>query len=130
MTCAEDSSTGEVVLLVARPMAAQQAVGRALAMAQDAGSAEDRLQRMIETLMEAIPQPAERESWRLSERQTTTLRLLAQGYSNRAIARRMEVAEETVKCHVRALLDRLRVPNRTALALWAVREGVVPLVAR
>lgn len=63
----------------------------------------------------------------LNPRQRETLSFLVVGLSNRLIAKRMGVDEEVVKGQVRALLDRLGMRNRTALALWAVRNGVVPV---
>lgn len=105
----------------------QVALRRALALAQGPGTAEDRLIRVCAELRAAIPESPPPRPAPLSERQTQTLHLLAEGLSNRSIARRLDIAEETVKSHVRALLDRLNLPNRTSLALWAIRHGVVAL---
>jgi DNA-binding NarL/FixJ family response regulator len=102
-------------------------VQRALAAAEGPGSPEERLRMICAELRAAQPGYGRTPPPPLGERQLRTLHLLAQGLSNRGIARRLDLAEETVKCHVRSLLDRLNVPNRTALALWAIREGVVPL---
>jgi two-component system nitrate/nitrite response regulator NarL len=55
----------------------------------------------------------------LTHRQRQILEYLEAGLSNRAIAEKLEVAEATVKVHVRSLLQRINVGNRTQAALWA-----------
>ncbi|CAN5825300.1 response regulator transcription factor [soil metagenome] len=60
----------------------------------------------------------------LTPREVEVLSLLAQGLTNRLIARRLGVAEKTVKTHVSNVLAKLGVTDRTQAALWAVRHGV------
>ena len=60
----------------------------------------------------------------LTERETEVLRLLAQGKSNKEIARELQIAEQTVKTHVSHVLDKLGVPSRTQAALYAIRSGI------
>lgn len=60
---------------------------------------------------------------RLSARQQAILRCLIQGDSNKTIARKMAIAEATVKVHVKAILRRIRVHNRTQAAIWAMSNG-------
>jgi two-component system nitrate/nitrite response regulator NarL len=55
----------------------------------------------------------------LTHRQRQILEYLEAGLSNRAIAEKLDVAEATVKVHVRSLLTRINVDNRTQAALWA-----------
>lgn len=62
----------------------------------------------------------------LTERETDVLRLLAQGQSNKEIARTLTIGEKTVKTHVSNILSKLGVPSRTQAALYAVRIGLVP----
>ena len=57
---------------------------------------------------------------RLSARQQAILRCLAEGDSNKTIARKMDMAEATVKVHVKAILRKIRVNNRTQAAIWAM----------
>lgn len=61
---------------------------------------------------------------RLSKRETEVLRCLVQGDTNKEIARRLEIAEETVKTHVRALTRRVNARNRVQLAIWARASGL------
>lgn len=60
---------------------------------------------------------------RLSARQQSILHCLIQGDSNKTIARKMAIAEATVKVHVKAILRRIRVRNRTQAAIWAMSNG-------
>ena len=58
----------------------------------------------------------------LTGRELDVLRLLAEGRSNREIARGLHVTEKTVKTHVSSVLAKLNVADRTQAALLAVRE--------
>ncbi len=61
----------------------------------------------------------------LTPREEEVLRLLATGETNRQIARRLFVAEETIKSHVAAIFRKLEVTDRTRAAVVAVRAGLV-----
>ena len=61
----------------------------------------------------------------LTERELEVLRMLAQGQSNKEIARSLVIGEKTVKTHVSSILGKLGVPSRTQAALYAVRIGLV-----
>ncbi|HJT58814.1 MAG TPA: response regulator transcription factor, partial [Ktedonobacteraceae bacterium] len=62
----------------------------------------------------------------LTERETEVLQLLAQGRSNKEIARDLHVVEDTVKVHVKHILAKLGVQSRTQAVLCAMRLGLVP----
>ena len=66
----------------------------------------------------------------LTDRERAVLALLAQGYDNRAIARRLFVSSSTVKNHVSSVLAKLGVENRVQAAAYAVRQGFVDEDAR
>jgi two-component system, NarL family, response regulator LiaR len=74
-------------------------------------------------LMREVRAPESPES--LTERETEVLRLLAQGQSNKEIARTLSIGEKTVKTHVSSILGKLSVSSRTQAALYAVRIGLV-----
>ncbi|MEU7736895.1 response regulator transcription factor [Streptomyces griseus] len=59
----------------------------------------------------------------LTEREREVLGLIADGRSNREIARAFVLSEKTVKTHVSNILMKLDVADRTQAALWAVRNG-------
>lgn len=60
----------------------------------------------------------------LSDRELETLRCLIMGYPNKVIAYRLDISEATVKVHVKAILRKLGVQNRTQAAIWAVNNGL------
>ena len=60
---------------------------------------------------------------RLSTREKCVLRYLVDGNSNKLIAREIDVAEATVKVHVKAILRKIRCENRTQAAIWAMNNG-------
>lgn len=60
----------------------------------------------------------------LTDREQEVLALIADGRSNREIARALVVSEKTVKTHVSNILMKLDLADRTQAALWAVRHGV------
>lgn len=63
----------------------------------------------------------------LSERELTVLKLIAQGLTNQEIAMRLVLSEWTVRTHVRNILGKLHVANRTQATLFALREGLADL---
>ena len=59
----------------------------------------------------------------LSKRERSILRCLIEGDSNKCIARKIDIAEATVKVHVKAILRKIRVQNRTQAAIWGMNNG-------
>ena len=59
----------------------------------------------------------------LSERESQILCCLVNGSSNKAIARELHITEATVKVHVKGLLRKIRVTNRTQVAIWALQNS-------
>jgi two-component system, NarL family, response regulator LiaR len=57
----------------------------------------------------------------LSPRERDVLRLIAQGHSNRQIARDLAIGEETIKTHVRGILTKLGLQDRVQAAIFALR---------
>jgi two-component system NarL family response regulator len=66
------------------------------------------------------------EGTALTERETEVLQLLAKGATNKEIANTLVIAENTVKTHLRNILDKLHLHNRIQAAAYAVREGLAP----
>jgi DNA-binding NarL/FixJ family response regulator len=72
------------------------------------------------------PQPALEGPQSLTEREREVLDLLVQGItSNRELAERLVVTENTVKYHFRNILDKLHLQNRAQVVAYAVRHGMV-----
>jgi DNA-binding NarL/FixJ family response regulator len=63
----------------------------------------------------------------LTPRELEVLSLLAEGLPNKAIARRLEISDQTVKFHVAAIYGKLGAANRTDAVRRAVRRGLVAL---
>jgi DNA-binding NarL/FixJ family response regulator len=68
--------------------------------------------------------PAGRRAERLTRRQREILALVARGHSNKAIARRLQISEKTVKSNLTNIFRQLGVGSRTQAALWAQRHGM------
>lgn len=60
----------------------------------------------------------------LTERELDVTRLVAQGRSNRDIAKALFISEKTVKTHVSNILDKLNLKDRTQLAIYAIKQGL------
>jgi two-component system, NarL family, nitrate/nitrite response regulator NarL len=61
----------------------------------------------------------------LSPRERQILVSLAEGGSNKAIARLYNLSEATVKVHLKAILRKTKTHNRTQAAIWAIQRGFV-----
>jgi DNA-binding NarL/FixJ family response regulator len=68
----------------------------------------------------------QRTATALTHREREILVLVAQGRSNRDIAKGLVISERTARTHVSNVLTKLGLASRTQAALWAVREGLVP----
>lgn len=60
----------------------------------------------------------------LTPRESDVIRLVAQGYDNREIAKELFLAEGTVRNQVSRLLEKLELKDRTQLAVYAVKHGL------
>jgi DNA-binding CsgD family transcriptional regulator len=66
----------------------------------------------------------EQRKERLTGRETTILRRVALGESNKMIARQFGISESTVKVHIKTILRKIRARNRTQAAIWAFENGI------
>jgi DNA-binding NarL/FixJ family response regulator len=70
--------------------------------------------------------PAEREQkQRLTKRELDVIGLLVEGLSNKEIAARLTLSEQTIKNHIARIMVKVEVRNRVELVLYAVRERLV-----
>lgn len=63
----------------------------------------------------------------LTRRETEVLELLAEGLTNKAIAARLGLSDETVKFHLTSIFGKLGASNRTDAVRQALRRGVIAL---
>ncbi len=64
---------------------------------------------------------------RLTGRELEVLRLVAKGHNNRDIARELYISENTVKNHIRNILEKLQLHSRMAAVVYAVREKLLEI---
>lgn len=77
----------------------------------------------------SVSQPVERKPEQrvpLSPRERQILQCLVAGYPNKIIARELDIAEATVKVHIKGLLRKVKASNRTQAAIWAMNERADP----
>jgi DNA-binding NarL/FixJ family response regulator len=73
------------------------------------------------------PDRSQGPALKLTERELDVLRLVAKGLSNRDVAHRLAISENTVKNHVRNMLEKLQLHSRMEAVMYAVREKLVEL---
>ncbi|QWC84054.1 response regulator transcription factor [Nocardioidaceae bacterium] len=81
----------------------------------------DEFKEMSRADRNAVPTP------RLTERELEVLRLVATGMNNREIAKELFISENTVKNHVRNILDKLQLHSRMEAVMYAVKERILDL---
>jgi DNA-binding NarL/FixJ family response regulator len=91
---------------------------------------EDRLHpKILHKLMEQIASQARAEqtstALALTPREREVISLVAQGKSNREIAQALFISEKTAKAHVSNVLGKLGLEDRTQLAIYAIKNGLV-----
>ncbi|HEX4189533.1 MAG TPA: response regulator transcription factor [Marmoricola sp.] len=64
---------------------------------------------------------------RLTDRELEVLRLVAKGLNNREVAKQLFISENTVKNHVRNILDKLQLHSRMEAVMYAVREKLLDI---
>jgi DNA-binding NarL/FixJ family response regulator len=81
----------------------------------------DEFKQMSRTDRSTVPTP------RLTDRELEVLRLVAQGLNNREIAKQLFISENTVKNHVRNILEKLQLHSRMEAVMYAVREKLLDI---
>ena len=80
-------------------------------------------------LIQELNQPSDQTQteFPLTKREVDVLKLVAKGHSNQDIADQLSLSEGTVSTHVRNILAKLNLENRTQATLFALREGLASL---
>lgn len=81
--------------------------------------------RLLKSVAKRTVDP-ERGEETLTERELSVLRLVAEGASNQEIANQLSISINTAKSHIRSILDKLQLQNRTQAANYAIHRGLVP----
>lgn len=84
---------------------------------------DDAVSSLLANLLKKGEQHQLPEDAGLTERETETLSLLAEGLNNKLIARRLEISDGTVKVHIKNILRKLKVRSRLEAAVWAINHG-------
>jgi DNA-binding NarL/FixJ family response regulator len=71
----------------------------------------------------SFAEQARQPETKLTSRELELLRLVAEGLSNKAIGQQLDVSENTVKYHMRNILQKLNAQNRTEAATFALQAG-------
>jgi DNA-binding NarL/FixJ family response regulator len=81
----------------------------------------DEFKQMSRSDRQQVPTP------RLTDRELEVLKLVAHGLNNREIAKRLFISENTVKNHVRNILEKLQLHSRMEAVMYAVREKLLDI---
>jgi two-component system, NarL family, nitrate/nitrite response regulator NarL len=82
----------------------------------------DRLVELVARALRAEPSPTRPSEAGLTPREEEILALLEKGYSNKLIARDLDLTVGTVKVHIKHILKKLRLKTRVEAAVWAVQN--------
>jgi NarL family two-component system response regulator LiaR len=81
--------------------------------------------KLMEQIAQQTNPSGEMQAGELTDREREVIRLVAQGLSNRDIAQELVISIKTVKTHVSNILGKLHLQDRTQLAIYAIKEGLV-----
>ena len=70
------------------------------------------------------PEPPDDPNQELTERQVEILHLMALGWSNKEIGHKLMVSENTIKYHLKKILQKMNAQNRTEAVAMAVNNGL------
>ncbi len=87
--------------------------------------APDLAQKMLTTFEGGRPGSSRLAPPPLTERELEVIRALAQGMSDRQIARSLDISEKTVRNHTSNIYRKLHIFDRTQAVIYAIREGVI-----
>ena len=87
----------------------------------------DIARKLMEQVVQQTTTAHEPQVEDLTEREGDVIRLVAQGRSNHEIAQELVISEKTVKTHISNILGKLHLTDRTQLAIYAIKKGLVDL---
>ncbi len=87
----------------------------------------DIARKLMEQVVQQAGAPRQSVPDELTGRELDVVRLVAQGRSNHEIAQALVISEKTVKTHISNILGKLHLEDRTQLAIYAIKHGLVDL---
>ena len=85
----------------------------------------DIARKLMEQVAHQTPSPRESHVDDLTERELDVINLVAHGFNNQEIANELVISEKTVKTHISNILSKLQLEDRTQLAIYAIKKGLV-----
>jgi NarL family two-component system response regulator LiaR len=85
----------------------------------------DIARKLVEQVAHQAGPAPEPQAEQLTGREREVVRLVAQGRSNSEIARALVISDKTVKTHISNILSKLGLQDRTQLAIYAIKRGLV-----
>lgn len=112
----KDSSIDEVAQAIRVVAQGQSLISPAMAV-----KLLDEFKEMSQGSRDSVPTP------KLTDRELQVLRLVAKGLNNRDAAKELFISENTVKNHVRNILEKLQLHSRVEMVLYAVKEKILDI---
>lgn len=81
--------------------------------------------KLMDQIAHLAPDTRQASTANLTERERDVIHLVAQGKSNAEIANALVISDKTVKTHVSNILGKLNLEDRTQLAIYAIRNGLI-----
>ena len=85
----------------------------------------DIARKLMEQVAHQTSSPRESHVDDLTERELEVINLVAHGLNNQEIAKELVISEKTVKTHISNILSKLQLEDRTQLAIYAIKKGLV-----
>ena len=114
---------GDMKHLVIQPTRSEQLHQSEIGLQSDGAEHEDVSVSVGALQQPPMKVPSPRNHHELSQREARILDGLVKGHPNKVIARTCEITEATVKVHMKSILRKIRVDNRTQAAIWAMENG-------
>jgi NarL family two-component system response regulator LiaR len=85
----------------------------------------DITRKLMDQVASQAGQARQAHAEELTERELQVVRLVAQGFKNQEIAKELVISEKTVKTHISNILSKVHLEDRTQLAIYAIKGGLV-----
>lgn len=83
--------------------------------------------QLTQMILKRVRQGSEQKTESLTEREREVLLLAAKGFSNKEIAKKLEISPKTVEVHLSALFEKLEVASRTEAVIRSMKRGIIQL---